>query len=215
MVDDEGYEARHEALHKGTRLEWFTVFWNVIEVVVTVSLGVAAGSLSLVAYGLDSLIEVFASLVVISYIANHESGGRAARALKLVAAAFGLLAFYLIISSSISLVEGQPPASSPLGVAYLVIAATAMFVLAVRKRRLAQISGSAPLAAEASLTFLDGCLAVGILTALLLSGVAGIWWADPAAALLVGVLCIREMIDSLREAKNLSPESDDIERSLP
>ena len=74
----------------------FTVFWNVIEVFVTVTLGLMAGSLALVAYGLDSVIEVFASLVVVRYISRHESGGQAARALRLVALAFGLLAAYLV-----------------------------------------------------------------------------------------------------------------------
>ncbi len=78
MGDDE-YDRRHAALHQGTRLEWFTVFWNVIEVFVTVTLGLMAGSLALVAYGLDSVIEVFASLVVVRYISRHESGGQAAR----------------------------------------------------------------------------------------------------------------------------------------
>ena len=79
----DGYDRRHAALHAGTRLEWFTVGWNVIEVVVTVSLGVAAGSLALVAFGLDSVIEVFASLVVVRYIARHESGGQAARSRRI------------------------------------------------------------------------------------------------------------------------------------
>ena len=141
----DGYDRRHAALHAGTRLEWFTVGWNVIEVVVTVSLGVAAGSLALVAFGLDSVIEVFASLVV-----------------------------------------------------------------SVRKLRLAQISGSAPLRAEAGLTFLDGCLATGILVALVLNAAAGLWWADQVAALGVGVICLIEAVRNVRQAAQLSMTLDDI-----
>ena len=206
----DGYDRRHAALHTGTRLEWFTVGWNVIEVVVTVSLGVAAGSLALVAFGLDSVIEVFASLVVVRYIARHESGGQAARALRLVALAFGLLAVYLVIASTWSLVHREVSDSSPLGIAYLSIAATAMFVLSVRKLRLAQISGSAPLRAEAGLTFLDGCLATGILVALVLNAAAGLWWADQVAALGVGVICLIEAVRNVRQAAQLSMTLDDI-----
>ena len=146
---DEDYDRRHDALHQGTRLEWFTVAWNVFEVVVTVTLGVLAGSLALVAYGLDSVIEIFASLVVVRYISRHESGGQAARALRLVALAFAQLAAYLVVASSWSLAHREVSASSPLGIAYLAIAASAMFVLALRKRRLASIARSAPLAAAA------------------------------------------------------------------
>ena len=206
----DGYDRRHAALHAGTRLEWFTVGWNVIEVVVTVSLGVAAGSLALVAFGLDSVIEVFASLVVVRYIARHESGGQAARALRLVALAFGLLAVYLVIASTWSLVHREVSDSSPLGIAYLSIAATAMFVLSVRKLRLAQISGSAPLRAEAGLTFLDGCLATGILVALVLNAAAGLWWADQGAALGVGGICLIEAVRKVRQAAQLSMTLDDI-----
>ena len=207
---DEDYERRHAALHQGTRLEWFTVAWNVVEVVVTVTLGVLAGSLALVAYGLDSVIEIFASLVVVRYISRHESGGQAARALRLVALAFALLAAYLVVASSWSLAHREVSASSPLGIAYLAIAASAMFVLALRKRRLASIAGSAPLAAEAALTFLDGCQASGILLALVLNGVLGLWWADQVAALGVGVICASEVRRNWREAASLSSTDDDI-----
>lgn len=209
-MDDAGYQRRHAALHEGTRLEWFTVGWNLVEVVVTVTLGVMAGSLALVAYGLDSIIEVFAALVVVRYIARHETGGQAARALRLVALAFGLLAAYLVVASSWSLAHREVSASSPLGIAYLVVAASAMFVLALRKRRLAAIAGSAPLRAEAALTFLDGCLATGILLALVLNAALGLWWADQVAALGVGVICGREARRNWREAGALSTTRDDL-----
>jgi len=198
MGDDE-YDRRHAALHQGTRLEWFTVFWNVIEVFVTVTLGLMAGSLALVAYGLDSVIEVFASLVVVRYISRHESGGQAARALRLVALAFGLLAAYLVGASSCSLAHREVSSSSPLGI-----------VLALRKRRLAVIARSAPLGAEAALTFLDGCLASGILLALVLNAAVGLWWTDQVAAMGVGVICAKEAGRNWREASTLSTSIDDI-----
>jgi divalent metal cation (Fe/Co/Zn/Cd) transporter len=79
-----------------------------------------------------------------------------------------------------------------------------MFGLARSKRRLAASAESPPLAAEASMTFLDGCLATGILVALLLNAVAGMWWADPAAALLVAAFCVREAVDNWQDARALA-----------
>ena len=161
---------------------------------VTVGLGLAAASLALIAFGLDSLVEIFASVVVIWYIGNHHAERRAMHALRLVAVAFAVLGTYLFAASVYNLAAGDMPGSSPLGIAYLAFAASAMFVLAVKKRSLARRAGSEPLAAEANMTFLDGCLATSILLALVLNAVWGIWWADPAAALLVAVFCFHEAI---------------------
>ncbi len=209
-ADDDGYGRRHDALHRGTRLEWITVAWNLGEFVITVWLGVAAHALALIAFGLDSLIEVVASLVVIRYIARHETGGQAARALRMVAAAFGLLAVYLIVAAMHALASGARPSTSWGGMAYLVVAATGMFVLSWRKRLLARTAGSAPLAAEAALTFVDGCLATGVLVSLVLTTAAGWWWTDPAAALGVAAVCGVAMVANLREAAALADDVDDL-----
>jgi divalent metal cation (Fe/Co/Zn/Cd) transporter len=173
-------------------LEVATIGWNVLEVFVTVGLGVAAASLALVAFGLDSLIEIFASVVVIWYIGNHHATRRATQALQLVAAAFAVLGVYLLAASVYNLIRHNVADSSPLGIAYLAFAASAMFVLAAKKRSLARAAQSEPLAAEARMTLLDGCLATSILVALSLNAFWGIWWADPAAALLVAGFCLRE-----------------------
>jgi divalent metal cation (Fe/Co/Zn/Cd) transporter len=179
-------------LARGRRLELATIGWNVMEVFVTVGLGVAAGSLALIAFGLDSLVEVFASVVVIWYISDHHAERRARSSLRLVALAFGGLGAYLLGASSYSLIQGDVAGSSPLGIAYLAITACVMFALALRKGSLARAARSEPLAAEAHLTFLDGCLATSILVALVLNAGWGVWWADPAAALLVALFCFRE-----------------------
>jgi divalent metal cation (Fe/Co/Zn/Cd) transporter len=185
----------HDALlARGRRLELLTIAWNVMEVFVTVGLGVAAGSLALIAFGLDSLVEVFASAVVISYISHHHAEGRAQRAMQLVAIAFAALGVYLLAASIYNLAQRDVADSSPLGVVYLAITAGVMFGLAIKKRMLARAARSGPLGAEASVTFLDGCLATSILIALLLNSAWGIWWADPAAALLVSLFCFREAI---------------------
>src|SRR3954468_22341415 len=86
-------------LAHGRRLEITTIAWNVMEVVVTITLGVAAGSLALIAFGLDSLVEVFASVIVIWYIGDHHAAHRARYALRLVALAFMALGSYLLAAS--------------------------------------------------------------------------------------------------------------------
>jgi divalent metal cation (Fe/Co/Zn/Cd) transporter len=192
-----GLSADHDRLlARGRRLQLWTIAWNLMEVFVTIGLGIAAGSLALVAFGLDSIVEVFASIVVIWYIADHDAGRRSVRALKLVAASFGVLGVYLLAATTYSLLSENRADSSPFGIAYLAVTACVMFGLAHLKRVTGRQANSGPLLAEASMTFLDGCLATGILIALALNTAAGWWWADPAAALLIAAACFREAVDT-------------------
>ena len=195
----------HRLLRRGIRLEWATTAWNLMEVFVTIGLGLAARSLALVAFGLDSMIEVFASTVVIWHltIGADPPVRRTQVALRLIAAAFIALAVFLVVASVRSLVLGTTPDDAPFGVAYLSLTAVVMFSLAVAKRRTARRLGSEPLEAEASMTFLDGCLSVGILSALMANILLGWWWADGVAALAIGGFAAREARDSLREAAAL------------
>ena len=185
-----------DLLARGRRLQLWTIAWNLMEVFVTIGLGIAAGSLALIAFGLDSIVEVFASVVTIWYIDDHHADRRALRALRLVALAFVALGTYLLIASGYSIASGARAESSPFGIAYLVVTAAVMFGLARSKRVNGLAANSVPLLAEASMTFLDGCLATGILVALVLNAAFGWWWADPAAALLVAAACFRESVDT-------------------
>jgi divalent metal cation (Fe/Co/Zn/Cd) transporter len=189
-------------MRRGIRLEWATTAWNAMEVFVTVSLGVASGSLALVAFGLDSMIEVFASMVVIWHLQHgaNPAAHRTRLALRLIAGAFLVLAAYLLVASVRSLIVGSTPENSPVGIAYLAVTAVVMFTLAAAKRRTARPLGSEPLEAEASMTFLDGCLCLCILTALAVNMAFGWWWADGAAALAIAGFAAREAVTSLREA---------------
>lgn len=183
----------------GRRLQWGTIAWNCLEVVITVSLGIAAGSLALVAFGPDSLVEVFASLVVIWHMNPGEQGptaGRDRRAMRLVGVAFGVLSAYLVVAGIRQLVTHEVPDASPLGIAYLSLTAVVMFTLARWKRRLGKQLDSEPFGAEASMTYLDGWLATAILIALVLNAALGWWWADPVAALLIGAAAAREARES-------------------
>lgn len=188
---------------RGLRLEWATNGWNVMEVVVTISLGVQAGSLALIAFGLDSIVEIFASTVVIRNLRDdrRDPGDRRVhRSLRLIALAFWVLATFLAVTSSRALLEGNRPKSSPFGIAYLTVTALVMFGLARLKRVTADEMSSEPLTAEAGMTFLDGCLSTGILTALVLNTWLGWWWTDAAAAFLVAGFAIKEGVDHWRES---------------
>jgi divalent metal cation (Fe/Co/Zn/Cd) transporter len=196
-------EADHERLlRRGIRLEWATTAWNAMEVVVTISLGVAAHSLALVAFGLDSMIEVFASTVVIWHLREGRDPAphRTRLAFRLIAVAFFALTGFLLVASVRSLVIGTQPEDSVAGIAYLAVTAAVMFSLAVVKRRTARQIGNGPLEAEASMTFLDGCLCLCILSALAVNVLFGWWWADGLAALAIAAFAAREGLSSLQEA---------------
>jgi divalent metal cation (Fe/Co/Zn/Cd) transporter len=188
------------AHERALRLERLTVAWNAIEVFVTIGLGVAAGSIALVAFGLDSLVEIFASLVILWQLrAEGTETARTGRALRLVSVAFFALAAVLLVGAVQSLIAGRRADDSPLGVAYLAVTALVMFTLAWRKRLVARDLDNHPLVHEARITFLDGLLATGILLALVADAALGWWWADPLAAAAVGLAAISEGIDAPRE----------------
>jgi divalent metal cation (Fe/Co/Zn/Cd) transporter len=190
----------------GRRLQWATIAWNSLEVFVTIGLGVVARSLALIAFGLDSLVEVFASLVVIWHMTPGEGGHQAhrdRRALRLVGVAFAVLAVYLVVAGVRQIAVHAEPEASVLGIAYLFVTALVMFGLARWKHRVAAELHSEPFRAEASMTFLDGCLATGILIALSLNLLFGWWWADPGAALLVAVAAAREAGEAWQEAREV------------
>ncbi len=175
-----------------------------MEVVVTISLGLQAGSLALIAFGLDSVIEIFASTVVIRNLRDdrHDPGDRRVhRSLRMIAGAFWVLAAFLVVLSLRGLLRGDRPDASPLGIAYLGLTAVIMFGLSGLKRATAREFAGEALQAEAMLTFLDGCLSTGILIALVLNAGLGWWWSDAAAALLVAGFAVKAGVDHWRNSR--------------
>lgn len=194
-----------QALRRAVRLEWATIAWNVVEVGVTISLGIAARSLALVAFGLDSVVEVFASLVVLWQLrGDTTSTSRIRLALRLVAAAFLALGLFLVVTAGLRLLAGAEVDESPIGIAYLAATVVVMLLLARAKGSLGADLGNHPLAAEARMTLLDGFLAGLILTALLLNLLFGWWWADSLAAFFVGLLAFAEARENFEESSELS-----------
>lgn len=192
------------AVARAERLELLTIAWNVMEVFVTVGLGIAAGSLALIAFGLDSLVEIFASFVVLWQL-RGEGSARTRHAMLLVALAFFTLAVVLSAGAVYTLAAGHRADDSMWGVACLALTAGVMFTLAYRKWRLGEELDNHPLEHEARITFLDGCLATGVLLALAATIVFGWWWADPLAAIIVGVACVPEGLDAWGDWRNGVP----------
>jgi len=188
---------------RALRLEYATIVWNIGEAVLTISLGAVAASLALIGFGTVSIVEVFASGVVVWHLLpGHEvdSPSRTRLALRLTAAAFLILGIALAVGAIHDLTSGRRAGESPWGIAYLAVTALVMFGLAYVKRRTAEGLGSAPLRSEATMTFLDGILSTATLIGLALNAYAGWWWADPAAALLVAIAALNEARENWAEA---------------
>ena len=194
--------ATEQALERrGRRLEYATTAWNCLEAIVAIATGLAAHSLALVAFGLDSFVEVFASIVVLWHLggaAEAADPARARRAMRLIAGAFGALGVYLLAQAIRGFATRITPDSSPLGTAFIAATVVVMFLLAWGKRRTGQALDNRPLIANASMTFIDGCLATGILVALLTDRLFGWWWADPLAAAIVGLVALSEARENWR-----------------
>ena len=199
MTDD-----RARMWRLGLWLEYGTIGWNVVEAGLTIGLGIAAGSLALIGFGADSIIEVFASSVIVWHLRpGHEedSPERTSLALRIVGYAFAALALALATFAIRDLVTGRQPDESVWGAIYLVSAAVVMSALGWLKHRVARRIDSAPLASEATLTVLDGFLAAGTAVGLGLNILFGWWWADPLTALVVAVICVSEARENLEESR--------------
>jgi len=188
------------------RLEYGTIAWNIGEAVLTLVLGAVASSLALIGFGAVSVVEVFASVVVVWHLRpDHEVDHphRTRLALRLVGGAFGVLAVALALVAISDLTTGRRPDESPWGIAYLFLAAIVMFGLARVKRRVAERLESAPLQSEATMTLLDGFLATATLIGLALNAMVGWWWADPTAALIVAVAAANEARENWEAASEI------------
>jgi divalent metal cation (Fe/Co/Zn/Cd) transporter len=161
-------------------LEWITLTWNVVGIVVLAFAALAARSVALTGFGLDSLIEIGASTVVLWELSGTGEQ-RQRRALRLIGIAFVLLAVYLTVQSTVVLLTGQRPGPSPVGIAWTGITAIAMFALAFGKARTGAALDNPVLRTEGRVTLIDGILATAVLVGLVLNAVAGWWWADPVA----------------------------------
>ena len=178
-------------LRRGRVLEGITLSWNVAGIVVLAIAAIGARSVALAGFGLDSLIEIGASAVVLWELADT-GAERQRRALRLIGGAFVALAAYLAVQSAIVLATGYHARPSPLGIAWTAVTAAAMFALAAGKARTGRALGNPVLSTEARVTLIDGILALAVLLGISLNAAAGWWWADPLAALVIVFYASRE-----------------------
>jgi len=169
----------------------------VVGVLVLAYAAIEARSVALAGFGLDSLIEIGASTVVLWELADV-SEERQHRAMRLIGFAFVGLAIYLGIQSTIVLIVGFHPHHSPLGIVWTGITALVMFGLAFGKARTGAAMKNPVLQAEGRITMIDGVLATSVLIGLVLNAWAGWWWADPIAGYVLLYYAVREARESLK-----------------
>jgi len=172
-------------------LEYLTLGWNVVGTVVVVAAAIATGSVALAGFGLDSLIEIFASIVVVWQLTGA-SKNREARAMRLIAVAFIALALYVLAQSARSLLIQAHPETSLVGIGWLLATFVAMLLLAWGKKVTGKQLGNPVLMTEAHVTLIDAYLAGAVLVGVVLNALFGWWWADPLAGLVIVYYGARE-----------------------
>jgi divalent metal cation (Fe/Co/Zn/Cd) transporter len=177
-------------------LAGLTIGWNVVEAVVAISAGLAAGSAALIGFGLDSTVEVLSACVIVWQFSGELRGGhdeeREHRALRLIAVTFFLLAAYVAFDAGRSLITTSEPDSSPVGIVLAAVSLVVMPLLAWAKLRVAGSLGSPTLRADAKETLVCTWLSAALLVGLVLNAALGWWWADPIAALAIAGLAVKE-----------------------
>ena len=204
MASIDGTAARlnHEGLlRRGLGLEYATLGWNVIGLGVLAVAAIGAGSPALAGFGLDSLIEIFASLIVVWQLKVIHAD-RETRAMRLIGAAFAVLVAYLVIQLVIVFVTGVRPATSPPGIVWTALTFVVMLALAWGKIRTGRTLGNPVLRAEGKVTLVDAYLAGAVLAGLVLNALFGWWWADP----LTGLVIIHYAAREARHALKHTPE---------
>jgi divalent metal cation (Fe/Co/Zn/Cd) transporter len=188
---------RGALLRRGFALEGVTLGWNVVGVGVLVMAALSARSVALAGFGLDSLIEIGASTVVIWELSGT-GDRRQSTALRTIGLAFLMLAVYLAIQSTAVLIADYHPRHSLLGIAWTGSTALVMFALAAGKDKTGRQLANPVLRAEGRVTFVDGLLAVAVLVGLVLNAALGWWWADPVAGYVILIYGVKEGAGALR-----------------
>jgi divalent metal cation (Fe/Co/Zn/Cd) transporter len=189
--------ARSAALRRGYALEYATLAWNVAGVAVLAWAAIGSRSVALAGFGLDSLIEIGASVVVVWELSGRPSNHGAARqrrALALIAAAFALLALYLVVQSTVVLAVRHHAHHSTVGIVWTALTAAVMVALAAGKARTGRALGNPVLAAEGRVTLVDAALATAVLAGLALDRTLGWWWADPLAGYVLAAYAARHLL---------------------
>ena len=176
---------------RGLRLAWFIIVWDLIEGAVAVTAGLAAGSIALVGFGIDSGIEVFAASVVIWQLRGG-AHSRMHTALRLIAISFFVLGAYVAFESIRDLVTADKAGESIVGIALNAVALVVMVPVAIAQRGTGHALRNEVLVAQSAETWLSNYLSISLLVGLGLNATFGLWWADPVVALVVAAIAFHE-----------------------
>jgi len=193
---------RSNLVRRGRYLEYFTIGYNSLEGLIAVGAGLMAGSVALVGFGFDSLIEVTSGAILVWRLHADVDEARRERieaiSLRLVGGCFVLLAIYVTYDSVKSLIKHETPQESILGTALAAVSVVVMPLLVRAKRKVARGINSGALMADSKQTELCTYLSAILLIGLLLNAFLGWWWADPVAALIMVPIIVKEGIEGLR-----------------
>jgi len=178
-------------LRRGLALEYATLSWNVVGTVVLIIAALSAGSVALAGFGLDSLIEIGASTIVVWQL-EDTGGTRERRALRLIGIAFIALAIYIVAQAVYFLISAHHPEQSTLGIAWTAMTCVVMLALAAGKARTGRALGNPVLQTEGRITLIDAYLAAAVLLGLVANAALDWWWADPLAGLVIVYYSLRE-----------------------
>jgi divalent metal cation (Fe/Co/Zn/Cd) transporter len=193
-------ELRRRLERRAKLLAWIGNGWHLVEFGLALGAGIAAGSVALVGFGLDSLIEFAAAGVVIWLFSGGRGSSHVAerRAQQLVAASYALLVAYIGVEAIRDLLGAHHPGTSWVGIGLAAFTAPTMPLLARAKRDVARRLGSSAALSEAGQNMICAYLSVALLAGLLLNALAGWWWADPTAGLVIAAVAANEGVESWR-----------------
>jgi divalent metal cation (Fe/Co/Zn/Cd) transporter len=184
------------AVRRGRNLEYLTIGWNSLEAVSAIGAGLLAGSIALVSFGFDSVIESLSGGIVLWRLFSGEQ--REKLALRLVGLSFLILAVYVGFDAVKSLILREPPEASYLGIAIAALSLIVMPILARAKREVARKLNSRAMLADSRQTDICAYLSAILLGGLSLNALFGWWWADPVTALIMIPIIVKEGIEGLR-----------------
>lgn len=195
-------QAADETARKILRLQTITLIWMAVEAFVALRAAWTAGSPALLGFGGDSAVELLSAVVVFwRFFPNTVGEHKERRAAKIAGGLLFLLAGFVVLASLLALLGRVDPRPSPLGIALLILAAAIMPWLAKEKRRLAMVTASAALRADATESAVCGYLALIALAGLVVNAVWRVPWADPLAALALLPLIVHEGWEAFEETR--------------
>lgn len=184
-----------------------SVAYNVIEAFIAIGAGIAAGSVSLIGFGLDSIVEVSSGLIILWQFRHALPESRERQALKLMALAFFGLAAYVTVESIRALVSGHSPDHSTVGIVLAAVSLIVMPALSVAQRRTGQRLSSASVVADGTQTLLCTYLSAVLLVGLVLNSTLGWAWADPIAGLIIAAVAVKEGREAWKGENCCAPAS--------